>query len=632
MIHARAIDRGLQALPLALATWLVALVSDTPVPPAVLALALAAGLAVGGRLDVEPATQWVLAALSAAVGAVGMATLAPTGDAAGRIDRFWSVIAAAALCAAASRLFVRAPHGGARVTVALGFAAVAVGGETRVQAPYGVFVAAWMVTALAALRLDDPDRPGLSRAAHGSVGAAGLILAVAALLSVGASRVLPPLHARAVEIILGRITPADAVTGFTGNLDLSGLDGMLQSDTVVLRVYGPADDYLRGAVYDRYDRAGWRSMRGGETRSIETATGPLRGNRAVEVRRVGGLAGRFFLPLGVETLATVRGVADADPHGIIHVASGDPGDVVWYLPGTRRELAPAPPDPNDLRVPADVHAALAPVVADWTAGATGPAHVVAALTLHLRRDFHYSLYAPHARRRDPVVEFVLGHRRGDCEYFASALALLCRTAGIPARVVGGYRVSERNDFGGYLVVRERNAHTWVEVWQAGHGWQTIDATPGGGETRVQNAGTWRALSDFSAALADAAGAWIARRRPIDLLAAAGAAAALFGLVRWLRTRRARGSVLAAVGDAPLPAYAGLARALARRGLARAVAEPLEHYAARVAEALPGEPGTTTAEAIRAYAALRYGAQGDADTVTRSLDRSAAEVGGRPRGP
>ncbi len=78
---------------------------------------------------------------------------------------------------------------------------------------------------------------------------------------------------------------------------------------------------------------------------------------------------------------------------------------------------------------------------------------------------------------DPIEWFVLGDRKGHCEYFASALAALCRSAGIESRVIAGYLVSERNPANNAFVVRESNAHAWVEVRIGQDTWATLDATP-----------------------------------------------------------------------------------------------------------------------------------------------------------
>ncbi len=619
-------DRALGALPIAMAAGLLFVVSDTAVPSAVASLSLAVAIVLGARWTLTTATQWTLTALVGASGGVLMAALAPTGDSPGRVDRVWSVTAAVCVFAAVSRAFFVRPPGGARMTFSLSFFAVAVCAVTRVQIPYGLFVAVWLVAALAALRADDPARPRWKHPDFRLTMVTLGLLAASGLLGYAVSRALVPLHARVSAYILGRVSQSETVTGFTTSLDLSGLDGMLQSDTVVLRAYGPVDDYLRGAVYDRYDRVGWIGMAASNVLPVETLTGPLHGRSVVEVRRVSGPAGRYFLPLDARDLATTRGIAGVDPWGIVHVGAGDLGDVVWYRPGVRTALRPVEPTDNDVRVPPDVRAALAPLVASWTAGATGPGHMVEDLTKHLRTDFRYALHAPPPRRHaDPVLDFVFRHRRGHCEYFASALALMCRTAGVPARVVGGYRVSERNAFGGYMVVRERNAHTWVEAWLPGHGWQTLDATPGGGESRVQNTSVFRALTDFAAAVLDASLAWVSRRRPIDLLAAAALAAGVLGAVRWLRARRNVVASSLVDGERPSPTYTVLTAALAHAGVHRAHGEALEHFADRIASVIPGQVGAAVATAVRDYAALRYGGEGDPVAVAEALARCATDV-------
>uniref|UniRef100_C6E2N1 Transglutaminase domain protein n=1 Tax=Geobacter sp. (strain M21) TaxID=443144 RepID=C6E2N1_GEOSM len=74
----------------------------------------------------------------------------------------------------------------------------------------------------------------------------------------------------------------------------------------------------------------------------------------------------------------------------------------------------------------------------------------------------------------PLDSFLFGKRRGNCEYFASSYATLLRLAGIPSRLVGGYRGGSYNDMGGYYLVTEDMAHVWVEAYVDGVGWQTVD--------------------------------------------------------------------------------------------------------------------------------------------------------------
>ncbi len=77
---------------------------------------------------------------------------------------------------------------------------------------------------------------------------------------------------------------------------------------------------------------------------------------------------------------------------------------------------------------------------------------------------------------DPLDEFLFDKKRGHCEFFASATAVLLRMAGIPARLVGGYYGGSYNEYGGYYIVSEDMAHVWVEAYLAGIGWVSVDPT------------------------------------------------------------------------------------------------------------------------------------------------------------
>jgi hypothetical protein len=77
---------------------------------------------------------------------------------------------------------------------------------------------------------------------------------------------------------------------------------------------------------------------------------------------------------------------------------------------------------------------------------------------------------------DAVDDFLFNTRRGYCEHYASAFAFLMRAAGVPARIVAGYLGGELNPYGNYLIVRQSDAHVWVEVWLPRKGWVRIDPT------------------------------------------------------------------------------------------------------------------------------------------------------------
>ncbi len=111
--------------------------------------------------------------------------------------------------------------------------------------------------------------------------------------------------------------------------------------------------------------------------------------------------------------------------------------------------------------------------------------------------YHYTLQPP-ALGANPVDAFLFNTRRGFCEHYASAFAVLMRAAGIPARVVLGYQGGEINPLGDYLIVRQADAHAWTEVWLDGSGWERIDPTAAVAPERIE--------SGMSGAALDGAGA------------------------------------------------------------------------------------------------------------------------------
>jgi transglutaminase-like putative cysteine protease len=117
-------------------------------------------------------------------------------------------------------------------------------------------------------------------------------------------------------------------------------------------------------------------------------------------------------------------------------------------------------------------------------GAPNPYAAVVALEAWFRtsNEFRYDEGPPASRGRPPLVAFVAGHRRGYCQHFAGAMALMLRYLGIPARVAAGFTSGTFG--GGEWTVSDTNAHTWVEVWFDGYGWLPFDPTPGRGRLRA----------------------------------------------------------------------------------------------------------------------------------------------------
>jgi protein-glutamine gamma-glutamyltransferase len=111
-----------------------------------------------------------------------------------------------------------------------------------------------------------------------------------------------------------------------------------------------------------------------------------------------------------------------------------------------------------------------------TANAPSPRDKAAAIENHLRSKFGYTLEMDTAGR-DPLAHFLFVRKRGHCEYFASSMAVMLRTLGIPSRIVNGFRGGEYNDVSGSYIVRAKDAHSWVEAYIPGHGWMSFDPTP-----------------------------------------------------------------------------------------------------------------------------------------------------------
>ena len=206
----------------------------------------------------------------------------------------------------------------------------------------------------------------------------------------------------------------------------------------------------------------------------------------------------------------------ARPSGPWSATSGSAAE----LAGTAATAEPAaaasplgPPGIDErayLQLPPGLEPRLRSLAHQITAGLSRPQDKARALERYLQTQFSYSTQlvplseAERSRHQDPVAAFLFERKRGHCEYFASALSLLLRAEGIPSRSVNGYLGGEWNEFGGYIVVRQQHAHSWVEAYlpvaagsptaaarpeaaaeaESGdedsrppHAWMTLDPTP-----------------------------------------------------------------------------------------------------------------------------------------------------------
>ncbi len=90
-----------------------------------------------------------------------------------------------------------------------------------------------------------------------------------------------------------------------------------------------------------------------------------------------------------------------------------------------------------------------------------------------------------ARRTNPIEDFLFRYKSGHCEYFATAMILMLRSVGIPARLATGFLGAEFNPLEDYYIVRQSNAHAWVEAYLPETGWTTIDPTPPAGRPAAE---------------------------------------------------------------------------------------------------------------------------------------------------
>jgi transglutaminase-like putative cysteine protease len=564
---------------------------------------------VGPRWEVDRGRRLLTAALGGAAGYLVVNVLYDP-HARGVLGEGWSRLAAAALLAAAAR-FLLVGMQGRTVTTALVFVSLLAVGETHFKG-YAAFVGLFLVTGVWAPAVHD-EHGLLSGISGRRLGIAAGVLLFGVLTAVGATfgarRAYSWLTSRERSFALDW-SPR---VGFSDRIDLGALDELLDSDTIVLRVHGRRVDYLRGAVLDSYAGGRWFRSEATETEHPVTYNvESMSGATVVKITAVSERSDRFFLPLGAQAVETtppsvlVDGVGVLKPVAKVGIVSSS------FVVGPRDIAIPAPPGPADLLVPRALRQRLAKLAVEWTDGAGTTQEKLDAIERHFSTEFRYARTFARVSGPDPVLDFLFGNHDGHCEYFATAMALVARAAGIPTRFVAGYRVGEHSPFG-YYVVRERNAHAWVEAWVAGEGWTTRDPTPESDlpQNRENESSVLASLSDELRVAYDEFYGWL-QRRTLEQTAVVWFVG--LGVLVWIVARgvRRRGAAAAQREDeAALPCLALLLATLEREGLAHNGVEPIERLAARTAD----EEG---ARLLQRYAALRYGGVGDPDVLATDV--------------
>jgi protein-glutamine gamma-glutamyltransferase len=482
-------------------------------------------------------------------------------------------------------------------------------------------------------------------------------------------------------LLLNRNSP-ERMVGFSERVDLGGV-GKLRSDpTIVMRVDPPSLPsvppprlalYLRGAAFDRYDGRAWSRTRRDEVPAEQ-------GGGAVRLRRFPDPARDrvmridleaidppvVFLPLDAVAIQVLSPGANLDhaqpelffaPEGVLrYQAQGQRGlryDV--SLAGTNEPPIPELSPVDELRYLAlpPLPPRITDLAEEWVQGLETPLEQARRVEAKLRSGYRYDLDSPSGAARNPLEDFLFHSKRGHCEFYSTAMTVMLRSLGVPARNVTGFVGGTYNRFSRSYVVRQGDAHSWVEVWVDGSGWLRFDPTPpSDAAPRSELTGAVAMMRDFVEALGQRWSRHVVgydlrqqiglyqdmqsayrryvptegvagdlfrspRRAVLVLLAAVVIAFAAREL--WRRRRapkagdtRPRDERMA--HDAT-ELYRALERALAQRGVPRPVSTPpLTH--ARSLEALGHPVGNEAVDLTQKYLRVRFGGEALDSTMRR----------------
>jgi protein-glutamine gamma-glutamyltransferase len=272
-----------------------------------------------------------------------------------------------------------------------------------------------------------------------------------------------------------------AKTGFTDNVRLGGVSGIQEDSSAILRVnMEKIDDnflYWRGIVLDHFDGASWKSSRKHIMSSTKQVD--IKGKMITQTVYLEPYENIYLFALDKPVFISLKGTKKYTD--FTYTSSG------FIEKRTRYDVASIISDTIDddtideetyLQIPENISSKIIDLVRSLASGKGKEEDMRLILGFLNSGSYKYSLENLPVSQI-PLEDFLFNVKHGNCEYFASAYAVMLRVAGIPSRLIGGYRGGYYNDMGGYYLVPQKNAHVWVEAYVKKKGWQRIDPTPGG---------------------------------------------------------------------------------------------------------------------------------------------------------
>ena len=266
-------------------------------------------------------------------------------------------------------------------------------------------------------------------------------------------------------------------SGFTEHVELGRVADIQENSEVIFRAQmhrvNDADLYWRGIVLDYFDGRSWTA---GNKSFIADEPTPMAGEVAQTIY-LEPYYSKYLFALDKPIQIQLRNSKKTDDLNYLagktiavrtrYFARSVPTDIIHAVTVDRDRY---------LQLPARVSPELVKLVRSLMENQSRDQHPRVFLDFLQGADFSYATRSLPISEA-PVEDFIFQHRYGNCEYFASALAVMLRIAGIPSRLVGGYHGGNYNELGGYYVVSQYQAHLWVEAYTDGGGWMRLDPTP-----------------------------------------------------------------------------------------------------------------------------------------------------------